>query len=447
MNTKKTLHIACDILAVIAFLTAFFTQGLVHALWVGGLGSIAVHTIFVGMKSDRAMLCSNTLTISSLTELLYKAKNKVARELTGGIAAIMVNSSDVGVSINGTVTSIKTADPTLNTSYTPSMTIPSGDDQTISTETMQLSQVANVRIPLQGETILQLINTVGFDAAYQQLIEQGLRKMTNAIESHVCSVAYKGASRATGTAGTTPFGSTLNIIADVRQILVDNGMTEPEKDGLTSLVMNTNAGANFRKLTNIYKVNEAGDSATLREGTLGRIFGITLGESAGIASHTKGAGTGYDIGASGEAIGQTTLTLEGGTVNTTGIKAGDVIAFDTDTANKYVVRTGSTATAGDIVINDPGLRVAGVDASELTIGNSYTANFACHKSAIELAIRPPAMPPGGDAATARVTLFDKKSGLTFTAALYLGYGMNMVDITCFYQAKVWKPDFVATMLG
>ena len=48
-------------------------------------------------------------------------------------------------------------------------------------------------------------------------------------------------------------------------------------------------------------------------------------ESAGVASHTKGAGTGYDFAAAGEAIGQTTLSVEGGTVNSTGIKAGDVI--------------------------------------------------------------------------------------------------------------------------
>jgi hypothetical protein len=32
-------------------------------------------------------------------------------------------------------------------------------------------------------------------------------------------------------------------------------------------------------------------------------------------------------------------------------------------------------------------------------------------------------------------------------ALYKGYGKSMLDITTFYGAKVWKPDFVATLLG
>lgn len=395
---------------------------------------------------------TNTITLSGLTEILFKSRDKIARELTGCISSVMVNAGAEGVSLGGTVTSMKTAQPTLNSSYTPAMTIPAGDDQTISSESMTIGQVANVKIPLTGETTLQLINTVGFEAAMTQLLTQGMRTIVNAIESHVATVAYKGGSRATGSAGTTPFASTVNILADLRQILVDNGMTEPEKDGMTSVNINTAAGTKLRQIAQLQKVNEAGTSSILRDGTLVNLFGMNIKESAGIASHTKGAGTGYDVGASGEAIGQTTLTLEGGTVNTTGIKAGDVVAFDTDTANKYIVRTGSTATSGDIVLNDPGLRVAGVDASELTIGNSFTANFACHKTAIELVMRPPAMPPNlsggkGDAAQARITLFDPVSGLVFEAAVYLGYGMNMVDITTFYQAKVWKSDFVAVLLG
>jgi hypothetical protein len=394
----------------------------------------------------------NTITLSGLTELLFKSRDIVSRELTGAISAVMVNAGSEGVSLGGTVTSMKTAQPTLNSTYTPAMTIPGGDDQTLTAETMTIGQVANVKIPLTGETTLQLINTIGFEAAMTQLMTQAMRTCVNAIESHVCTVAYKGASRATGTAGTTPFASTIAILADLRQILVDNGMTEPEKDGQCTAVINTAAGTKLRQITNLYKANEAGTDATLRRGELLNLMGLSIKESAGIASHTKGAGTGYDIVTAGEAIGQTTLSFEGGTVNATGIKAGDVLAFDTDTANKYVVRTGSTATSGDIVLNDPGLRVAAVDASEATIGNSYTANFACHKSAIELVMRPPAMPPNltggkGDAAVARITLFDPKTGLVFEAAVYLGYGMNMVDITTFYQAKVWKPDFVAALLG
>lgn len=388
---------------------------------------------------------SNTLTISALAENLYLARDTVARELVGFIPSITVNAGSEGVSLGGTVNSMVTASPTVNSSITPAMTIPAADDQTITTETMTIAQTANVRIPINGEVFKQLAATVGTDLAMQQMMQQAMRAIVNTIEAHCATVIYKGASRATGTAATTPFASNFDILADVRQILVDNGC--PIDDGMLSAIINTAAGAKLRKLSTLYKANESGTTDMLRRGEILNILGFSIKESAQVQAHTKGAGTGYDIVSAGEAIGQTTLTLEGGTVNSTGFKAGDIVTLDTDTANKYVVKTGLTATSGDLVINKPGLRVAGVDASELTIGDSYTANVAMHKSAVELVMRPPAQPPGGDGATDQMTLFDPVSGLVFDVSQYKGYKMNMVDVSVYYQAKVWKSDFVATILG
>src|SRR5690606_36957524 len=110
---------------------------------------------------------------------------------------------------------------------------------------------------------------------------------------------------------------------------------------------------------NLYKANEAGGSNLLRNGELLNLYGFSIKESAGVQSHTKGAATGTLINnASGEAIGETTLTLDTITVNTTGILAGDVITHASDATNKYVVKTGLVATSGDIVINKPGLLIA-----------------------------------------------------------------------------------------
>ena len=185
----------------------------------------------------------------------------------------------------------------------------------------------------------------------------------------------------------------------------------------------------------------------LRQGTLLDLQGFMLRESAGVASHTKGAGTGYDFVSAGEAIGQTTLSVEGGTVNSTGIKAGDVITHAGDSINKYVVGTGLTSTSGDLVINNPGLRVAGVDANEITVGDSYTANLAFHRSAIELGIRPIAVPAGGDAAVDMMTVQDPWSGLVYTIALYKGYKKAMFEVSCLYGVKAWKSEHIATLLG
>jgi hypothetical protein len=390
---------------------------------------------------------ANTLTLTGFTELLYQARDIVAAEPCAFVDSVMVNSGSEGVSINGTVQSFRTAQPTLNTTFTPAMSLPAGDDQTITVETMTIGQVANVKIPFVGETWKQIENTAGREAVRNDLFAQAFRTIRNAIEAHVGTVLKNGASRATGTAGTTPFSSTHNAINDVRRILVDNGC--PVQDGNVSLVINTTAGTNLRNLTNLYKVNEAGDSSLLRRGILQDISGILIKESAGVATHTKGTLAGSPtITNANFAVGATSLTLTAAGTGT--IVTGDALSIANDTGNVYIVQTGDAdvSNGGTLVLNQPGLRQAtGASTRALTLAANYTGNVAFHKSAVELVMRPPSMPDGGDIASDRTTMYDDKTGLVFEVALYQGYGMNVIDITTFYQAKVWKPEFVATLLG
>lgn len=380
---------------------------------------------------------ANTITISALAENIFRARDIVARELTGFIPGVLINSEAQGVSINGTVTSHRTAKPTLNTSFTPAMTIPAGDDQTIAADSLQISQVANVKIPITGETQRKLDNTAG-QPVIDDMFAQAIRVAVNAIETHVGTVLKNGASRAVGTAGTTPFASNHNDVNAVRKILVDNGCP---MDGQVSLVMNSAAGTNLRNLSTAYKVNEAGSDALLRQGVLQDISGIMLRESAGVATHTKGTGASYQTNGAA-AVGDTAITVDTGSGT---ILAGDVITHADDATNAYVV--GADLASNVFTLNRPGLLVAAADNKAITVGNNYTANVAFHKYAVELVMRPPAQPYGGDAAVDRMTMFDERSGLVFEVALYKGYGMVMYDITVFYQAKVWKPEFVATLRG
>jgi hypothetical protein len=389
---------------------------------------------------------ANDISLTGLTEILYQSRDLVAQEPSGFMQSVMVNGGSEGVSAGGTVTSIRTTEPTLETSYTPGMTVPDAADITTSTESLVLNSYAGASIPLKGEQWLQLSNTVGAEAALQQLYKQSIRKMINAMEAAVGIAAYQGASRAVGTAGTAPFGSNFEILSDLYRILEDNGT--PMTDGMLSLIVNTAAGANLRKRSTLTNVGDAGTDATLRRGELLNIYNMSIKSSAGVASHTKGAGTGYLINNGNVAVGSTTLTVDGGTVNTTGIKAGDVISIaDDPSASSYVVKTGLTATSGSLVINHPGLRGLIVNDKAVTVGNSYAGNVGFHKAAIELAMRPPAQPPGGDAGEEIGVLVDERTGLSFSARLYKGYGMNEIKLMAFYGVKVWKPEYVATLMG
>lgn len=383
---------------------------------------------------------ANDISLTGLTELLYLSRDEVCREPAAFAQGVVVNGGSEGVSAGGTVTSLRTTDPTLETSYTPAMTTPDASDITTSTETLTLDSYAGASIPLKGEQWAQLANTVGAEEALKQLYKQAIRKMVNAIEAKIGIAAYKGASRATGTAGTTPFASNFNTVNEIRQILEDNGT--PMDDGMLSLIISTSAGTKLRNLSVLTKANEAGSDATLRRGELLNISGFSIRTSAGVASHTKGTGSGYLINNGNVAVGSTSLTLDTGTGT---ILAGDVLTHASDSTNKYVVKTALASNV--VVLNYPGLKIATANNDAVTVGDSYTANVAFHKSAIELAMRPPAQPPGGDAGEEIGVLVDDKTGLSFSARLYKGYGVNQIKLMAFYGVKVWKPEFVATLLG
>jgi hypothetical protein len=389
---------------------------------------------------------ANTLTLTDLAPTIYAARDQVAREAVGAINSVTITRDGQPTAAFGDqVQSFVTGKPTLNESYTPAMSIPSADDVTVDGPKMTLDKVANTKLPLTGETSRRLDNTFGVDVVLRALFAQSFRVITNAIEVYLCTILYKGSSRATGTAGTTPFASNFGELALLRQILQDNGC--PVNDGMLSSIVSTAAGANLRQLAQLQKVNESGSDATLRRGELLNLQGFSLKESAGIATHTKGTGSGYliDLVANYPA-GSTTVHVDTGTGT---ILPGDIVTVaDDPAAGKYVVSSGFAGDGdGDITLGSPGARGLLSNNKALAIGNGYTANLGLHMMAAELAVRAPAQPYGGDAAVDRLTLSDEATGISFEVAQYKGYGMAMFDITAFYGAKVWHPYMVATLMG
>ena len=380
---------------------------------------------------------ANTLTLSALTEVIFRARDVVAKEPTGYLQGCTINTARDGVSINGTVQSFVTPASTVNTSVTPAMSVPSSDDYTIAAKTMTIGQTANVKQPLVGEDWLKLQNTAGFERVMQDMFAQAIRAIRNKIEAHCASIAQLGASRAVGSAGTTPFATTINNVADVRQVLLDNGAP---MDGNLSLVLNTTAGTKLRQVPNLYKANEAGNDILLRRGELLNLEGFSIRETAQTVTTVAGGGTNYQINnGPGYAVGATSLVVGTGTGT---ILAGDVVTIGN---YNYVVATG-VAAPGTIVIAEPGLRETIANTTAVTIASAYAANSAFHRSAIELVMRPPALPPNGDIAVERMTVSDD-TGLVFEVALYKGYLMNMFDFTTYYQAKAWNTKYIATLMG
>lgn len=382
--------------------------------------------------------------LDNLAADIYRAADIVAREAVGFIPSVTINTGSQGAAVGQKVRSHFTRAAAVG-NLTPAMAIPEGTDQTVDTKYLELTKQRGVPIPWTGEDIKLVSGGAGYETIYGDQIAQAMRAICNEIEADLATECYQNASRAVGTANTTPFATNLDAAADALKILFDNGM--PTKDGRLSLIIDSMAQTKMQKLAQLQNVSEAGDTNLLRRGTLLDILGMMVKSSAQVQTHVKGTGTGYDFATAGEAIGQSVLSVEGGTVGATGIKAGDVITHAGDATNAYVVNTGLAATSGDIVIGTPGLRTAGVDANEITIGNNYTANVLLHQGAAELAMRAPAKPFGGDAAVDVMVVQDPHSGLVFEVSVYKGFNKAMIFVAAVWGKKAWKPDGIAVLMG
>jgi len=370
---------------------------------------------------------------------LYVAADMIGHEVVGAITSVQINSdSSERVALNGVVRSHFTRQPSASVSVSPSMTIPQGTQQTVDNKTLTISKAKAIEIPAVGEDVKHLDNGSGFQSVYGDKFVQAMRTLTNEIEVDLCTAIYQGGSRAIGTPGTNAFATNFNLVAQSRQILVDNGQV-PSRD--TSMVIDTLSGTNLRNMATLQKANEAGSDQMLRQGELLDLQGIFLKESAGVQAHTKGTGSSLQSSAA-KVVGDTIIALDTGSGT---VLVGDHVTFAGDT-NKYVVTT--ALASGTLTIASPGLRQTLADNVAMTVGNTTVASsFVIKQGAAELVIRPPAMPEGGDAATKSMMVTDPYSGLIFELREYKGYHKAMYSIAMAWGFKVWKEDGVAIILG
>lgn len=384
---------------------------------------------------------ANTLT--NLIPSAYSALDVVSRELVGFIPSVTRDATVERAAVGQTVYS-HVAPASTAADITPGATPPDTGDQTIGSVSLAVTKARAVPIRWLGEESLGLNNGgAGQSSVFQNQVAQAIRTLVNEIEADLAGL-HVNASRAYGTAGTTPFG-TANDYTDAsftREILAANGAPV---DGGASLVLNTMAGANLRgkQAGYIYQ----GDPAFLRQGVLHDIGGMMLRESGQVLTFTKGTGASATTNTAGYAVGATVITLASAGTGT--ILAGDVITFANDT-NKYVVASGDAdvLNGGTITLAAPGLRQAlPASAVAITVAATSARNMAFTPNAIVLAQRLPALPPGGDSAIDRTTITDPRSGLTFEMSMYAEYRRMHIEIAAAWGVKMVKPEHAAILLG
>jgi hypothetical protein len=387
---------------------------------------------------------ANTLT--GLVPTLYESLDLVSREFVGFIPAVQRDNGNFARAAVGQVVSVPIVPAVTAANIVPGVTAPNDGDQVLTTVNMQLNNAKYVPIRWNGEEQLGLNNGgPGVSPILRNQFAQAFRTLTNAVESTVSSAAVIAASRAVGTAGTTPFATAANLndTAGVARILDENGAPMTDRH----LVLSSPAMSNIRGTqANLFKVNEAGTDDLLRRGSIGELEGFALHYSPTANKLvTGGTGTGFVTGAA-YPIGTTVIAVGTGTGT---INAGDIVRFAGDT-NQYVVVTGTTGP-GSITIGVPGLKVAAASGAAITIVGSYTPNVAFTRDAIVLATRAPAEPQfngiTGDMADDATLITDEFSGLTFEVRVYRQYRQIKFEVGLVWGAAVIKQDHVAILEG
>lgn len=384
---------------------------------------------------------ANTLT--SLIPSAYAALDTVSRELVGLIPAVTRDATTERAAVGQTVYS-PVAPASTAGDITPAVTPPDDGNQTIGNVSLSITKARRVPIRWNGEEQRGLDNGgPGYAPILQDQFTQAFRTLCNEVEVDLAAL-HIYASRAYGTAGTTPFGTAGDYTdaSNALKILLDNGAMSLDRH----LVLNTAAGANLRGKQG-GKANEAGTDTILRQGVLLDIHGFAIRESAQINTSTAGTAASATTNNAGYAVGATTITLASAGTGT--LVAGDVITFAGD-SNKYVVTSGDTdvSNGGTITLAAPGLRVAMSAATKaITVVAAAARNMAFTRDAIVLAHRLPARPKEGDLAVDVMTVTDPHSGLSFEIAQYNQYRQVQFEVSCAWGVKVVKAENLALLLG
>ncbi len=379
---------------------------------------------------------TNNNTLTDLIPDAYAALDVVSRELTGFIPTVARDSRADMVAVGQTLRSIVAPVNASGADIVPAMAVPSALNQTIGNKSLTITKARSFGFSWSGEDIMAVDKGPGYLTIQQDQIAQAIRAAVNEVEADIAAAASAGASRAYGaTADTAPV---IGDFSNAKKILDDNGAPGSDRH----CVLNTASGVAVRGFSNLYKVNEGGDTTLLRQGLLGDLYGFSLRESAQVVRPTKGTGASYLVNnGAGYAIGDTAITLDTGSGT---ILAGDIVTFAGDT-NKYVVA--SALAANVVTLAAPGLRQTLADNTAVTVFGTSARNCAFSRNAIVLATRLPAIPAQGDMALDRQVITDPRTGLSFEIAMYPGYRMNTYHVSIAWGVTVFKPEHLAIIIG
>ena len=306
----------------------------------------------------------------------------------------------------------------------------STQDITETSVDVTLDKIATVDVgieALQGATNIDDLTRVFIDPAAAALAEKINRDGLQ---------LYKDVYTSVGTAGTTP--ASLSVLASARKALNQNRAPVSGR----AAVWDPEADAAFTALDAIVHAEKSGDTAALREGSIGRVMGMDNYMSQGVCRHATGitAATGVKVSANVSA-GSNTLSLTGTSLTGKLVK-GDLLRID---GKDYAVTQDSASASSNAIANvkvTPALPAVSANTA-VTLIASHTANLAFHPMAFAFVTRPLASPGGVES---YVTHYNGVS-LRVVRGYDMQHKREMLSMDVLYGFKTLYPELAVRVLG
>lgn len=342
----------------------------------------------------------------------------------------------------------KTIDIPLTNTLTTRSVIPgpvspdSGMNNIVPTnQTLTLDQWHEAPFRMTDAELKEVVD--GFDS---EVLQEAVRAIANKVDQDILGL-YKKVSNFVGTAGTTPFGTSLVEASEALRIIKSNRAPSNER----YLVVDPFAEANLMGVPVIQKVNESGSSQALRTGELEgyQALGFTIHQDQNVGFHNTAATGTYAIDAIA-AVGATTIEVDNGAgaVPTASLVVGDkfTIAGSTTQHTVTAVAAGSPANADTYTIY-PALDDAKADGDLLTVvSTDYVYNMAFHRDAFAFASRPllDVEVTGGSMIS---NISDPVSRLNLRFEVAREHKQTVFSIDILYGITVLRPELAVVLMG
>lgn len=289
-----------------------------------------------------------------------------------------------------------------------------------------LDKIADVSVELSAKDMA--LSVSDFSA---QILVPAMSAIAEKINSDGLAL-YRDIPYTIGTAGTTP--AALSVFADAAKAL--NKAKAPALD--RAAVWDIEAISRFQTIGDIVNAEKCGENTALREGSIGRIFGISNYMSQGVKQHVAGtlAGeTGVKVSAQVTA-GATSLVLTG----SGNLKKGDILTIS---GSNYVVTADASASGSTVTASVyPALPAISANTA-VSVAASHTANLAFHKYAFAFVTRPLEPAHGADS---YVTSFGGVT-LRVTMDYDIAHKKQILSIDTLYGVKTLYPELAVRVLG